>query len=118
MLSLEAISKTRGADGQRYRLEIPALQLRAGRRIALIGASGSGKSTLLDLLALVLSPDPGGVQRWDDGPHRPDRCQWQRQEHAARFAGAGAVAGFRRRPALGRRRTVPRSCRAVATGQA
>lgn len=82
MLSLEAISKTRGADGQRYRLEIPALQLRAGRRIALIGASGSGKSTLLDLLALVLSPDPGGVQRWDDGGQSLDLAAlWQQGKH-------------------------------------
>lgn len=82
MLSLEAISKTRGADGQRYRLEIPALQLRAGRRIALIGASGSGKSTLLDLLALVLSPDPGGVQRWNDGGQCLDLAAlWQQGRH-------------------------------------
>ncbi len=82
MLSLEAISKTRGADGQRYRLEIPALQLRAGRRIALIGTSGSGKSTLLDLLALVLSPDPGGAQRWSDGAQSLDLAElWRQGQH-------------------------------------
>ena len=82
MLSLEAISKTRGADGQRYRLDIPALQLRAGRRIALIGASGSGKSTLLDLLALVLSPDPGGAQRWNDGAQSHDLAElWRQGQH-------------------------------------
>ncbi|TWE07473.1 putative ABC transport system ATP-binding protein [Pseudomonas sp. AG1028] len=82
MLSLEAISKTRGVDGQRYRLEIPVLQLRAGRRIALIGTSGSGKSTLLDLLALVLSPDPGGVQCWDDGAQSLDLAElWRQGRH-------------------------------------
>ena len=55
MLRLRDIGKSRPG----YRLQVPRLDLRPGQRLALVGPSGSGKSTLLDLLALVLSPDPG-----------------------------------------------------------
>ncbi|TBU96103.1 ABC transporter ATP-binding protein [Phytopseudomonas dryadis] len=88
MLSIGALSKTRGADGQGYCLEIPRLELRAGQRIALIGASGSGKSTVLDLLALALSPDPGGTLHWQDGEHALDLAElWRlgRHEQLARL---------------------------------
>ncbi|SHL33642.1 ABC transporter ATP-binding protein [Phytopseudomonas punonensis] len=95
MLTFGAISKTRGTDGQRYRLEIPALQLRAGRRIALIGPSGSGKSTLLDLLALVLSPDPGGDQRWGDGANALDLAElWRQGKHDELAALRAQVFGY------------------------
>lgn len=57
MLRLRDIGKSRPG----YRLQVPRLDLRPGQRLALVGPSGSGKSTLLDLLALVLSPDPGGT---------------------------------------------------------
>ncbi|MBP5077272.1 ABC transporter ATP-binding protein [Pseudomonas chlororaphis] len=69
MLKLRDIRKTRGEGPQRYSLVVPQLDLRPGQRLALVGPSGSGKSTLLDLLALVLSPDPGGVFECSaDGP--------------------------------------------------
>lgn len=92
MLSLEAISKTRGTDGQRYRLDIPALQLRAGQRVALIGPSGSGKSTLLDVLALASSPDGGGALRWEEGARSLDLAELWRLGRHDQLAGLRARA--------------------------
>ncbi|WP_254800040.1 ATP-binding cassette domain-containing protein, partial [Pseudomonas aeruginosa] len=60
ILRLHEVARSHGAGRQRYRLRVPALELRAGRQLAIVGPSGCGKSTLLDLLALALAPDPGG----------------------------------------------------------
>jgi putative ABC transport system ATP-binding protein len=60
MLRLRDVRKSRGSGSQRFSLLVPRLDLYPGQRLAVVGASGSGKSTLLDMLALVLSPDPGG----------------------------------------------------------
>lgn len=49
--------------GGRTVLELPELSLTAGGRYALLGANGSGKSTLLRLLAGVIAPDRGSVNR-------------------------------------------------------
>lgn len=82
MLRLRDIGKSRPG----YRLQVPRLDLRPGQRLALVGASGSGKSTLLDLLALVLSPDPGGVLEFTrDGHTRDIAALWRhgRQDQLA-----------------------------------
>jgi tungstate transport system ATP-binding protein len=42
-------------------LDIPSLELAAGRIYAITGANGSGKTTLLSILALLLSPSSGSV---------------------------------------------------------
>ncbi|WP_161988468.1 ABC transporter ATP-binding protein [Elioraea sp. Yellowstone] len=59
VFSLRNVRRTREGGGRRFVLEVPALEIAPGARLALLGPSGSGKSTLLDLLALVLRPDPG-----------------------------------------------------------
>ena len=47
--------------GTRCGLDIPALELPAGRITAVVGANGSGKSTLLRVLAFLLPPTAGSV---------------------------------------------------------
>jgi len=49
--------------GPRDLWRLPALELRAGMRVGLIGANGSGKSTLLAVLAQHLQASEGRVQR-------------------------------------------------------
>ena len=57
-----------------FGLEVGALTLAAGERVACVGPSGSGKTTLLGLVAGILVPSAGvvelGGRRLDD---RPDR---------------------------------------------
>jgi len=48
-----------GAD---FHLQIPAFEVRAGEKVAVIGPSGSGKTTLLNLVAGILLPSSGHVQ--------------------------------------------------------
>jgi tungstate transport system ATP-binding protein len=55
---LDAVSKRYGA---REVLRVPALEIRRGETLALVGPSGSGKSTLLRLLCLLEAPDAGAL---------------------------------------------------------
>lgn len=51
-----------GYEGaRRAQLEIPAMRIEAGSRVAVIGHNGSGKSTLLKLLCGVATPNVGQV---------------------------------------------------------
>lgn len=45
-----------------FRLEVPALQVAAGERVALVGPSGAGKSTLLALMSGLVLPQTGEVE--------------------------------------------------------
>ena len=53
---LEGVSKG-WAGEQGFVLTVPALSVRQGEMVALVGYSGCGKSTLLDMLAMILRPD-------------------------------------------------------------
>ena len=45
-----------------------SLRLRAGESLAIVGESGSGKSTLLRVLAGLMGPDTGTIERGQAGP--------------------------------------------------
>jgi ABC-type multidrug transport system fused ATPase/permease subunit len=53
---------THSHDGVTAHLSGLSLEIRAGERLALVGASGSGKSTLAQLIVGTVSPDTGSVQ--------------------------------------------------------
>lgn len=57
LLELRGVAVLRGTGEHAFRLEVPALALAPGAKLALLGPSGSGKSTFLELLALALAPD-------------------------------------------------------------
>ena len=50
------------SGGERVVFRLPALQLKAGERLALTGPSGCGKSTLLHLVSGLLQPDEGSLR--------------------------------------------------------
>lgn len=59
MVEIEDLSFGYPAGG--FRLQIPALSLADGERLAIVGPSGSGKTTLLNIIAGILTPDTGSV---------------------------------------------------------
>lgn len=58
---LLGVRDVRVARGGRVLLEVPALDVRRGERLAVVGANGAGKSTLLQVMACLLAPDAGQV---------------------------------------------------------
>lgn len=64
-------------------LEIPALKVNAGERIALVGPNGAGKSTLLRLISGAISPTHGSLSVLERSSSRSlvgrDRRRWRRE---------------------------------------
>ena len=56
-----AIRDLRFAYGGGFVLEVPALDVAARARVAVVGPSGSGKTTLLNLVSGIAAPDAGTV---------------------------------------------------------
>ncbi|KEF90306.1 hypothetical protein RLJV_23975 [Pseudomonas aeruginosa] len=46
ILRLHEVARSHGAGRQRYRLRVPALELRAGRQLAIVGPSGAAPAAL------------------------------------------------------------------------
>jgi len=59
MIQIDSLSFT--YPGAEFLLNIPALHVAAGEKVAVIGPSGSGKTTLLNLVAGILIPQQGRV---------------------------------------------------------
>ena len=64
---LNNVAVERHSTGMSFRLDVPALSILPGEKIALIGESGCGKSTLLDLLAFVAQPDSAELFHFQPG---------------------------------------------------
>lgn len=58
---LRASGVSFGYAGGREAVNVPALEIRAGERVAIIGGVGSGKSTLLRMLAGLYRPQAGSI---------------------------------------------------------
>ena len=80
VLRIEGLRKTRRDSERSFTLDLPALGLSGGDRLALVGASGSGKSTLISLLALAAAPDRATrfSVRTGDGAPLDVAAAWQR----------------------------------------
>ena len=63
MLTVSGLSR---AFGPRTLFNDVALQLGAGRRVALVGGNGTGKTTLIETIVGLQEPDAGEVHRPKD----------------------------------------------------
>lgn len=79
--------------GRRPALKGVSFALKAGQKVALVGASGSGKTTIIKLLLGFLQPDEGQIRVNDTPLPRIDKPLWRRQlawigQHPVLFHGS------------------------------
>src|SRR6266704_2744482 len=95
LVTLSGVAKSYGAQ---HLFSDVALQVGAGRRIAIIGPNGAGKTTLLEIITGETEADAGSVARGKDvviGYLPQDVADVSgRSVLAEVLAGAGAVAGI------------------------
>ena len=97
----------RHSAGTAFRLQVPALSIFPGEKIALIGESGCGKSTLLDMLAFVTQPDAVDLFHFQPGSavspvlidrlwrkHRLNRLGDLRKQHIGYVMQTGGLLPF------------------------
>jgi putative ABC transport system ATP-binding protein len=95
LLDIEGLTYSRGADDQRFTVELPSFQLEAGDLVAITGRSGSGKSTLLELLGLLTAPRHTQRFHWRGKGHDQDlRDLWKRRKHGTLSSIRGTSMGF------------------------
>ena len=82
LLELRDVAVRRGGAAEGFRLDIMALSLPRGGRLALLGASGSGKSTLLEVLALAAPPASAALFRFAPDAALDVADAWQRDARA------------------------------------
>ena len=98
LVTLSGVSKSHGAQ---HLFSDVALQVGAGRRVAIVGANGTGKTTLLEIITGDQQPDRGTVARGRDvviGYLRQEVAEARGHTVLAEvLAGAGQVTGIARR---------------------
>ncbi len=98
LLTLSGVSKSHAAQ---HLFSDVALQITAGRRVAIVGPNGAGKTTLLEIITGDQQPDTGTVTRARDlaiGYLRQEVAESKgRSVLAEVMAGAGEVSGIERR---------------------
>ena len=98
LLTLTGVSKSHAAQ---HLFSDVALQISAGRRVAIVGPNGAGKTTLLEIITGDQQPDAGTVTRARDlaiGYLRQEVAESKgRSVLAEVMAGAGEVSGIERR---------------------
>jgi ATP-binding cassette subfamily F protein 3 len=98
LVSLSGVSKSHGAQ---HLFSDVALQVSAGRRVAIVGANGTGKTTLLEIITGEQDADTGVVARGKDvviGYLRQEVAESRGHSVLAEvLAGAGTVTGIGRR---------------------
>ncbi len=60
MIDLDGLRFCYGNGG--FRLELPALHITRGEKVAIVGPSGAGKTTLIYLISGILAPQAGAIR--------------------------------------------------------